>query len=149
MCVSFCHRREVLYWNHENCDGDCPIVSERHGRCEACRHRRQALCGLTNTPLPAGGGCCHFDVAIVSGEQEVTREMVEPLGIDKSELEAFVLARFDVEYTVGSRGEVLVDPDLLPLPVEYGRGTDHQEDEVMDWSVWFEQWVPEEVEGVC
>jgi hypothetical protein len=34
----------------------------------------------------------------------------------------------------------LIDPDELPLPVTYGRGTDHQMDEVFDWSGWYEQW---------
>ncbi len=142
MCVTWCHRRAVLYWNHVDCDGHiCPLAGESHLPCAACRHQSEPHCGLTRAPLPAdGAGCCHHNVDLAEGWQEVDREMLAPLGIRVDETEEYVLKREGVLYQRRPRGGIQVDVDTLGLPYIYGRGTDHLPDEPFDWSGWFDQW---------
>lgn len=139
MCVAFCHRRGALFWTHEDCPPEnCPVATEPHGRCETCRHCLKGRCALTNAPLPAGG-CCHWNVTPVQDWQIVTREMLAPLGIGPDELDIALLKSLEVPYQLIDRRPA-VDPDSLSLPQTYGAGTEHQPEEVWDWSGWNEQW---------
>jgi hypothetical protein len=138
MCVSYCHRRNALYWNHEDCQPwDCSFARGPHGRCADCRHRCGDFCWLTNAPLPESGGCCHHDVALAHGLQVVTREMVEPLGVLAGETPAEVLERTETRYQRGDNGQVLVSPDELALPMlAYGVGSESVEEEAFEWPDW-------------
>lgn len=141
MCMTWCHRRQILYWNHEDCHPvDCPQVNEKHGRCDDCRHRleeaERVWCGLTRTALPAQGGCCHWNVEIGQGPQEVTRETLVLFEPSPLEPEVFVLVRQEVSYQSDGSGRVYVDPDELGLPYTYGLGTDCLPEEGWDWPQW-------------
>lgn len=143
MCVTYCHRRKILYWDHEDCHpAECGFVQGPHGACADCRHQQGNICGLTNTPLPQSGGCCHYNVAVIQGDQRVTPAMVQLLGLDAEETMAEALEGRNVRYHLDAQisSIILIDPDELPVPTTYGRGTDHQIDEALDWSGWFEQW---------
>ena len=129
MCVTYCHRRGVLYWNHEDCTSlTCHLAEGPHGRCEDCRHRQEALCRLTNGPLPDSGGCCHCNVDLVQGRQVVTPAMLELPGVGEEENMVDVLNSLEAPYRVDETGRVVVDPDELGLPFTYGRGTESQDD---------------------
>ena len=146
MCVSFCLRRGLLFWNHTDCHPtDCEYVTEPHGRCPDCRHRDEEMCGLTRAPLPSvAGGCCHWNVTPVRSPHVVTRAMLVSLGISLEETEEFVLRRLDVPYRLGAQGEVIVEIDSLSTPFTMGQGTEHLPEEELDWSAWLGQWCLQE-----
>ncbi len=77
MCVTFCHRRKSLYWNHDPCL--CPFAAEDHQSCQTCLHRRGQICALTGATTPQSGGCCHWGVRLVDGMVQVTPAMAAPL----------------------------------------------------------------------
>lgn len=80
MCVSYCHLRNLLYWNHESCSRDlCPVAGTIPGRCQNCRHQADGTCALTHAPLPGAGGCCHWNVTPVDGMIQITPAMIAPL----------------------------------------------------------------------
>ena len=140
MCVSYCYRQGVLFWNHDDCSSIfCPVVSEDHGSCQICRHRREEqICALTNAPLPEIGGCCHWNVQLVEGPVPVTPAMVAPLA-GFYDTARNVLAEFShriiddhwvipvtaieslkalgITYRVSDAG-LLVDPDQLLLVID-------------------------------
>ncbi len=155
MCVSFCHRKQVLFWKHKDCEAlasngnddpsACDFAAGPHSRCEDCRHRRDERCSLTNAPLPECGGCCHHNVELVEGPQVVTRDMLAPLGLTWEVTEEFILLDLDVPYGRDWRKQITVDPDDLGLPFTYGLSTEHMPEEEFDWTEWKEQWCSEEV----
>lgn len=125
MCVTFCHRCSILYFNHEDCPPQlCPVNAEILGTCDACFHRQKGFCALTRAPLPEHGGCCHWNVSLVSGEQTVTAEMCDSLGQSANESLADLLTGLDAPFTLNADGQVSVDPDALGIPETYGQGTD-------------------------
>ena len=132
MCITYCHRRSILYWNHEDCAAQCELARGPHGGCADCRHRQGALCGLTRAPLP-GTGCCHWNVVLVGGPQVVTPAMLELLGMADGETAADALARWDAPYQVDGSRQVVVDPGRLGIPAVYGVGTESVGDEVWPW----------------
>lgn len=134
MCVSYCHQQGVLYWNHEDCGAFCAVAAERHGRCEACRHQQGDRCGLTNAPLPAGGGCCHYNVTPGSGWQKITPEILRPLQLGADESEIDILESLAVPYHQDRQGGIWVEIEALQLPLTYGIGTESFAEEVFDWS---------------
>lgn len=145
MCVTFCHKLNRLYWDHEDCHPAlCSFAGKSQESCATCRHKNGETCRLTNTVLPQEEGCCHYNVNLIQGPQVVTTEMVSLLEVMPDEAMAEALTYRNVSYQQGSEGEILVDPDELPLPTTYGRGTDHQADESFDWTGWYEQWDSEE-----
>ena len=148
MCVSWCARKGMLFWNHSDCHpADCEFAAQTHGRCGDCPHKQNETCGLTRAPLPAteeSGGCCHWNVVPVSGPQVVTRAMLAPLGISIEETEEFVLRRLDVPYRLSAHGEVIVEIDSLSTPFTMGQGTEHLPEEELDWSAWLGQWCLQE-----
>jgi hypothetical protein len=140
MCITWCHQRQILYWNHDNCHPvDCPMVNAKHGQCEDCRHRLEVegrvSCGLTRAELPEQGGCCHWNVAVTQGPQKVTRDTLVLLAVSPSGPE-LVLNVEDVPHRSGENEDVFVDPDELGLPYTYGLGTDHLLEEEMEWPDW-------------
>jgi hypothetical protein len=141
MCLSYCQRLGLLYWNHEDCWVElCPFAAGPHGRCDDCQHRQDKQCGLTLAPLPVSGGCCHWNVTPKNGWQEITRQTLAPLQIGRGESEIAVLESLDVSYQVGAEGEIRVDLDSLNLPFIFGLGTENEADTVFDWSAWSGQW---------
>jgi hypothetical protein len=140
MCVTYCHRKHVLYWDHEDCTEHCELAERPHRSCETCRNRRGTVCWLTNAPLPESG-CCHHNVGAVHGLRVITRKMLEPLGIGTDETPAQVLTRWGAPYgQLDDRGlVVVVDPDRLGIPPVYGVGSETVRDEPFPW--------PEEVMG--
>lgn len=164
MCVSFCPRRRVLFWNHEDCEPrECAFAVGPHGSCATCRHHRDSVCAptevgrqtpvcpqpsvcaLTNAPLPEVGGCCQHDIKAVEGLQEICWDMLAPLRIGPDETVEQFLKCYEVPYVHGSCSEVLVDPDDLGLPQTFGLGTEHLDDEEFDWTDWVGQWCLDDV----
>jgi hypothetical protein len=140
MCVTYCHRQSVLYWNHDPCSFEfCPFTVEDHGSCNSCRHRQDEICGLTRARLPDMGGCCHWNIELGTGLQPVTREMMDPLAIGPDPIRD-VLDALEVSYETDEAGQVWVDPDLLSLPETYGLGTEDLAPDLWDWSEWEETW---------
>lgn len=129
MCVTFCHRRRVLYFNHRDCaPRDCLYAGQVEGWCETCRWRQGELCGLTRQVLPATGGCCHWNVEVTQESQVVTPDLLVLLDVQPGEDLAAALAWWDVPYREQA-GQVLVDPEELALPETYGLGTEQEDDE--------------------
>jgi len=124
MCVTFCHRNLILFFNHEDCPPQlCPVGATVPGTCDDCYHRQGDLCGLTRAPLPDGGGCCHRNVTLVTDRQVVTPVMCALLGRGANETVVDLLAGLDAPCHVDDVGRAWVDPDALGLPDIYGRGT--------------------------
>jgi hypothetical protein len=146
MCVAYCHRRRLLFWDHEDCPpADCEFAGGPHGPCDSCLYQENDICLLTHAPLPAQRGCCHCNVVLVQGARRVTQEMLSLLNLDANERLAEALEERNVRYHLDEvSGLVLIDPDSLPAPLTYGLGTDHLADERFDWSDWYEQWGPED-----
>lgn len=143
MCVTFCHRRGVLYWNHETCSFEfCPLVIEEPGRCISCRYRQPEgdICTLTRALLPETGGCCHWNVDLMTDLQPVTPEMLAPLGITGPEPAEAILDSLAAPYEVDTAGQTWVDPNRLGVPETYGLGMEDLAPEVLDWSAWEETW---------
>lgn len=143
MCVTWCHKTRVLFWNHDPCSFEfCPLVAEQHGYCASCRHRRGETCALTGAPLPCEQGCCHWNVEPTSGPQEITLRMLAPLGVEPHETVVNVLDSLSTPYQVDPQGNVWVEPARLGLPFTYGLGT---EDDLnfetgWDWNDWATLW---------
>lgn len=129
MCVTFCHRLEILYWNHENCTRlTCEVVDDV-GRCIDCIHQRQeGVCALTNAPLPVTGRCCHCNVTQKKGMRLVTRPMLAPLNVGDKAM-VTVLEKLDVPVHNVCPGIIMIDPDELGLPFVYGEGTEPEEED--------------------
>lgn len=136
MCVGFCHRRQELYFLHE----DCSLIHCRWANattpCSTCRHQYGSICKLTNTPLPSQGGCCHHNLDIYQGEREISLESTTMLRMAMPTTIADTLDWFQVPYKPSSHhpDAVMVDIDHLPLPETYGLGTDRYYDNTIDWA---------------
>lgn len=128
MCLTWCHKRNLLFWNHESCPVSlCGFAGQPGGDCAGCRHRRDdGRCALTHQPLP-DGGCCHRNITLTPGPQPVTAEMLDLLWPAAGEPVTAVLDRLAAPYTVDN-GAVWVDPDDLGLPAVYGVGTDEPDE---------------------
>lgn len=125
MCVTFCHRCSVLYFNHDDCSPQlCPVGATISGSCADCRHRQGDLCGLTRALLPAAGGCCHYSVTLVTEPQIVTSAMCDLLGMGANETVADLLLGLDAPFETDADGQIWIDPNKLGLPETYGLGTD-------------------------
>ncbi len=135
MCVTFCHRRCILYWNHVSCEVEaCDLARGPHGRCETCRHCQAGICRATNAPLPDAGGCCHWNVTLVQGRVEITLAMLELLGSGPEETMDQVLERWEVPHRqLGPLVQVWIDPDELGIPAVYGMGTEMVGVEAWPW----------------
>lgn len=130
MCITYCFKKAVLYDNHRDCQPvDCAFAGEVHGRCVTCRHQQEASCALTQAPLPAAGGCCHWNIEPVSGPLVVSRAMLAPLQLTIDESEVGLLKDFGVPYHWSEIGELLIDLADLSLPITYGLGTELVEDD--------------------
>ena len=125
MCVTLCHVKKQLYFNHIDCNPwYCEFAGNPRGRCADCRYRQGALCGLTRLPLPEAGGCCHWNVELTGGALKVTRSMIEMLEPGANEAITDVLDGYDVPYRENEGGDVRVESGELGLPDVYGLGTD-------------------------
>ena len=81
------------------------------------------LCGLTRMPLPDTGGCCHFNVELVTEPQRITRADVFQVPRWMGETVVEALEAFGVPYRGDARG-VIVEPAQCVLPGVYGLGTE-------------------------
>jgi hypothetical protein len=130
--VSWCHRRGVLYWDHDDCRRHgCDLGDGPHaGTCRDCRHRQGSICGLTRCALPKdGAGCCHYDVEPACGPQAVTAAALAALST--AQLDAAGISRLLDEldctpHTVVD-GVVYVHPGQLDVPEIYGAGTEEDD----------------------
>jgi hypothetical protein len=139
--VTYCARLGQLYWNHEDCSFEfCPFVAEEYGQCHSCWHRQEGRCALTQAPLPAEGGCCHWNVKPVQVRQIVTLEMLTPLGVEPTETVTDVLNSLGAPYEVDSQGYLWLEPNRLSLPYTYGLGTETMPEELLDWTDWENLW---------
>jgi len=129
MCVSLCHRRKLLFFNHEDCRPVQCAFTEPAGNCGDCRHRQGNVCGLTRATLPASGGCCHFNVNPITDDTlTATTNTIALLGLRTGERIETALDAYDVYYEVSDdTGEVLVPIDDLAIPDIYGQGTEPEE----------------------
>jgi hypothetical protein len=131
MCVTFCHKRHLLFFTHEDCSLlQCRFADpDRWGSCHDCPHNQEDRCGLTNAPTPvSGGGCCHWGTPLVTAQQVIGVEQVTLLpAFGRDQTVADILDGYGVAYEAVD-GRVLVEPDEMPLPLVYGRGTDPAED---------------------
>lgn len=127
MCVSWCHRLDVLYWNHLGCERHGCHLGQPQGiprTCTDCIHHRQGVCGLTGDDAPAEG-CCHWNVELTTGPQAVTDREVAPLqilGVSLATLPEW-MDSLGFPYKL-EQGSLSVDPDKLPVPDIYGQPTD-------------------------
>lgn len=80
------------------------------------------LCGLTRMPLPDAGGCCHFNVEVVTEPQRIARADVFQVPRWMGETVVEVLEEFGVPYREDAQS-VIVEPARCVLPVIYGLGT--------------------------
>ncbi len=127
MCTVFCHKREILYFSHEDCSLiTCQFADpDEHGRCDDCQWQRNGRCGLTNIPLTdVDDGCCHWNVGTDPAPRIVTLDMVTTLTWNRKRPLAEILDEQDVEFEAGPEG-IVINPDDLALPYVYGIGTDH------------------------
>lgn len=125
MCVTWCHRLGLLYFNHFDCDRrECRFAGVEGEDCAGCRHCRGSICGLTGAAHP-WGGCCHYNIERATGPQRVTAATVRLLYPGANELPGAVLDGFDLPYRIDEAGEVWFDPAGAPgLPLVYGLGTE-------------------------
>ena len=124
MCVSWCHKTEQLFFNHEDCPPAlCRFARGPHPSCDRCCHRQGAVCGLTRTLLPQTGGCCHHNVTVTGGRRTISRLQVVLLGLGANETVGDVLQGFDVP-SLETGADQQVDVDQLALPETYGQGAD-------------------------
>lgn len=129
MCLSYCHRRNVLWWNHASCRAaDCAWAAgnfPEHWRCVSCPHRQGEQCGLTGMALPVRGGCCHFGVTRVHGQVVVPGRALNYVWRDGLAAE---LGWAGVNYEMdAAEGTVQLDVDELAAPFIYGEGTEEDE----------------------
>lgn len=125
MCISFCHRKRILYLNHSDCS---PIWCEfaghsDYGLCETCHHRDGQMCTLTHRPLPAERSCCHHNVAACREPIALTDERIAVLRLFDQPVRE-LLDEYGVPYRVDDQ-TITVHPDDFVLPRTYGKGTDH------------------------
>ena len=126
MCISYCHLKADLFFNHEDCSPQvCKYAQIKHPSCDTCHHLQGDVCGLTRCPRPSIGGCCHWNVELISGLQPITLADVQMLGVGVNETICDVLAGFDVAYEVDAQGQVWLDLDRLALPEIFGWGNNH------------------------
>lgn len=135
MCLSYCHRQAVLFWNHRDCQSAaCRYAPALLGRtagtagwqCATCIHRVEDHCGLTGAPLPERGGCCHYNVTLAQGTISVERMIGYPWAVSP----AAALDTLGVAFTVrGGQIEVELGELVHSTPDIYGRGTDPPEEE--------------------
>lgn len=97
------------------------------------------MCGLTRAPLPAAGGCCHWNVPPVEAAQPVRPEMLVPLGWRGEPVEKLLVDLF-VPYEKDGAGQLWIRPLRLALPEIFGEGTESVPVEELDWREWAEQW---------
>lgn len=124
MCVTYCYVKRILFWNHNSCTEEiCSLAGEAQGPCQTCCHRRDQVCALTNAPLPAAGGCCHWNARLIEGLVPVTPAMVAPLA-------GFFTSTRDVvaEYPRQENGDEWIIPlnyieELESLGVEFERSS--------------------------
>lgn len=136
MCVSFCHRKQILYFNHEDCRlSECEYAAvDTHGLCARCRHRQGVVCGLTGASLPEKGGCCHGSVKRTLGSVRVSEEMVALLRGRPNETVKDIVQAYDVPYDLDERtGAVFIELDEVVKPDIYGQGTEPVQDDQADW----------------
>lgn len=139
MCLSYCHRLgEALFWNHLNCHPrDCEFAGNlfpREWRCATCRHQKvngeERRCGLTGASLPEQGGCCHYNVTLVSGCVVAGQLIGRPWRTSLPDL----LAWLEVPYQERPGAKVELDLNDLEhgIPATYGIGTEPEEEEEDD-----------------
>jgi len=124
MCVTFCYVKQILFWNHNSCTEEiCSLAGQAQGPCQTCCHRRDEVCALTNAPLPAADGCCHWNATLIEGFVSVTPAMVAPLA-------GFFTRTRDVvaQYSHQENGDEWIIPldhieELESLGVEFGRSS--------------------------
>ncbi len=125
MCVTYCHKRAKLFWNHDTCPISlCQFAGLNRDKCVDCCYNIEGQCGLTRAALPATGGCCHWNVTPAQGAQPVTAETLTLLWPSDGTPITAVLDTLDTPYTVDAAGQLWVDPAELGLPEVYSQGTE-------------------------
>ena len=133
MCLSLCHIRRMVYFNHEEnlCGGCARNLLRSAGSCVTCQHRQGAVCLLTAMRTPVRGWCCHYDVSPIAGVLSLTPDVVGPVlrwdfGGDIAEM----LETFGVAFTTHATGadtEYRVAVEDLAVPWVYGVACDDWE----------------------
>ena len=128
MCLTFCHRRALVYNNH-TCDvcEDCTHRLGGAGRCEQCiYYAGNDVCDLTKSRVPRWRRCCHWNVErdeLFETEVLAPSEVAPMVPLDA--VDPVLLAReyrdsielFADEWGLGPEG---IPVAKLAVPVVYG-----------------------------
>ncbi len=125
MCLSLCHVRKMLYFNHEEdlcftCAHNWPATADP---CVDCLHYQSegAVCLLTSMKIPWRGWCCHFDAVPIEGRLTVTQDVVEPALLRDHGSLADIFWSFGIEAVLAQDnvGQSVAVADLV-VPWVYG-----------------------------
>ncbi len=125
MCLTFCHKRNILYDSDTNevCDV-CPDNWGQYKSCQTCNHRRDKQCGLTSAPIPEDRWCCHYNVIQVDGTVLVEMEQLKGQSVRSLGLRhAFQI--WDTEYSDEGDGQYQVILSSLAVPLVFGMPMTH------------------------
>lgn len=127
MCITFCHVNKLLFTNHQDCTAEmCNQAEMSHPSCVTCIHdsRDDGLCSLTMSSI-TGDGCCHHNQVVIHGEQTLDDKLYELFPNYHMVIEASEQLSYQGIPFYHSGGQIVIDPDKMPLPEKFGEGTDH------------------------
>lgn len=129
MCISYCHKRNLLYLNHYDCDHyNCDFAADdKLTSCDDCTHAEGNTCRLTMNPLPLNRCCCHGNVPIPSNDETdlITLDKVRLIASPFDTSIADVLDDYDVPFRINDNGDIEIAINELALPKHYGYGAEH------------------------
>jgi hypothetical protein len=133
MCLTFCHRRDLLFDSDtDNVCGVCSFNFQDDKACDACVHQSgeptlaaERACALAHAPQPARRWCCHCNVQPKSGWRGLDSSGKDLRGHLRRLPLAHVLEMYGAEYQSGEPGEYTLNLDSLAVPLVYGVPVEH------------------------
>lgn len=130
MCLTFCHKREILYDSDtDDVCGMCQHNFPDGKRCESCTHQQRgaATCALTAAPLPMRRWCCHHSLwrRYLPGEGERVFGTHHLKGYLRLRPLETVLTEYGVEYEPTGGDLCRVQMASLSVPLVYGVPVEH------------------------
>ena len=129
MCLQWCHVRGLLVDNDIPCEQLCPDairLARQEENCRNCTHYQAgeiSLCLLTHEITPLAESCCHWNVAIQSGEvllvlgETVPRALAQAHGVENTcQIFEMVETAPELEENTLSEGiPMLIEEMAVPL----------------------------------